>query len=238
METVAIIIARGGSKGIPGKNLRTIGGISLVGWSVLHAKKSKLVNRVIINSDSDEILQEGAKYGAEVFKRPNELALDDVLDWPVFDHCLNQLETKENYSPDFVVHLRPTAPYREGDWIDQSIELLMNNPDFDSIRSVSEPTQHPYRVFTIDDNNQLQPIMKHEHPEPYLLRRQDLPKMYFYNCVIDVTKPETIKEKKSMTGSKILPFVMDPKDVIDIDTFEDFKIAETLFSDKIKNTLN
>jgi len=236
METIAIIIARGGSKGIPGKNLKQIGGVSLVGWSVIHAKKSKLVDRIIINSDSREILEEGEKYGAEPFLRPKELAEDHVLDWPVFEHCLSELRKNEGYIPDYVVHLRPTAPYRAPGWIDQCILQLKGEPEADSIRSVSAPNQHPYRVFRISDGF-LDPIMKTEHPEPYLLRRQDLPNMYFYNCVIDVTKPETIFEKKSMTGSKILPFVMQPQDVVDIDTYEDFQICETIFAEKMQKTL-
>ncbi len=234
MDILAIIPARGGSKGISRKNLLQINGKSLVALSVQHALNAKLVTRTIISSDDEEIIAEAVKYGAEApFVRPKELAGDQVLDIPVFEHALNFLKEKEKYVPEIVVHLRPTAPYRKPEWIDEAIQLLIENADADSVRSVSEPEKHPYRIFRIDEKGFLDPIMKHEHPVPYLLRRQDLPKMYYYNCVIDVTRPETIFQKHSMTGDKILPYIMNPDDVIDIDSMRDVKIAETLFKDKI-----
>lgn len=234
MNVIAIVIARGGSKGVPGKNLKTIGGISLVGWSVIHAKKAKLVNRVIISSDSQDIIDEAVKYGAEApFVRPDELAQDHVLDIPVFQHALEFLKEKEGYEADIVVHLRPTAPYRKPEWIDEAVQLLIDNPQADSVRSVSEPDKHPYRIFSIDGEGFLDPVMKHEHPTPYLLRRQDLPAMYYYNCVIDVTKPATIFGKNSMTGDKLLPFVMNPDDVIDIDNPVDLEIAKHIFEQRM-----
>src|SRR5436189_5966083 len=108
MDILAIIPARGGSKGVPRKNLRKINGVSLVGLSVKHALASKLITRTIISSDDAEIIAEGVKYGAEApFVRPNELAEDHVFDLPVFEHTLNFLKEKENYSPQIVVHLRP-----------------------------------------------------------------------------------------------------------------------------------
>ena len=174
------------------------------------------------------------KFGAEVpFVRPAELAEDHVLDLPVFEHALNFLKDKEGYEADIVVHLRPTTPYRKPLWIDEAIELLINHPESDAVRSVSKPEKHPYRMFTIDKEGYLDPIMKHEHPEPYLLRRQDHPDLYHYNCVIDVTKPATIYGKKSMTGDRLLPYIMDPEDVVDIDTLADLKIARLLYKNKL-----
>lgn len=234
MDIIAIIPARGGSKGVKRKNLRQINGKSLVGLSVMHALQSKLITRTIISSDDNEIIAEAVKYGAEApFVRPSELAEDHVLDIPVFEHALNFLEEKEKYSPQIVVHLRPTAPYRKPEWIDAAIQKLIDHPNADSVRSVSEPDKHPYRIFRIDEEGFLDPIMKHEHPVPYLLRRQDLPVMYYYNCVIDVTRPTTIFQKHSMTGDKILPYIMNPDDVIDIDSERDLRVAEILFKDKI-----
>ncbi len=234
MDILAIIPARGGSKGIKRKNLIKINGKSLVQLSVEHALQSKLINRTIISSDDDEIIAEAIKHGAEAsFKRPKELSEDHVLDLPVFEHALKYLKEKENYAPSIVVHLRPTAPYRKPCWIDEAIELLLNNPTANSVRSVSEPEKHPYRMFTINHEGFLDPIMKHKHPQPYLLRRQDLPAVYYYNCVIDVTRTQTILEKKSMTGDCILPYIMDSNDVIDIDSLRDLEIANVLFKNKI-----
>jgi N-acylneuraminate cytidylyltransferase len=184
---------------------------------------------VIVSTEDEEIAQVARKAGAEVpFLRPVELAGDLVLDHPVFEHVLARLAETEGYRPDLVVHLRPTAPHRDPRWIDEAVHLLATHPDADAVRSVSQPSQHPYRMFRIGQDGYLDPLMKHEHPEPYLLRRQDLPPLYYYNCVIDVTKPRTIFELHSMTGSRLLPYIMDPDDVFDIDTPRDLQIARSL----------
>ena len=230
MEVLCIIPARGGSKGIKRKNLVEINNLPLITYSIKHALKSKYVTRVIVSTDDEEIAKVSLKFGAEVpFMRPKELAEDHVLDLPVFKHALNYLKETENYIPDFVLHLRPTAPYRKDNWIDECIDFFLNNEDADSLRSVSVPEKHPYRMFQIDDFGFLKSIMLHEHNQPYLLRRQDLPLVYFYNCVIDLTKPSTIFNLDSMTGNKILPYIMNAEEVFDIDTKQDLKIAELFF---------
>jgi CMP-N,N'-diacetyllegionaminic acid synthase len=233
MKTIAIIPARGGSKGIPNKNLRKIEGKSLVEWSIMHAQQSKKVDRILVSTDSVEIQEVALNAGAEApFLRPRELAADDVLDLPVFEHTLDWLAMNESYAPDLVVHLRPTAPYRLPGWIDEAVSLLENNSTADAVRSVSEVTQHPFRVFEINDIGMLDPIMKHRHPHPALLRRQELPSMYFYNCVIDVTRASTIIKLKSMTGNNLLPWVMSADQVIDIDTPLDLSYAKWYMTNK------
>lgn len=233
MNVLAIIPARGGSKGIKRKNLIQFNGKPLVAHSIIHGLESKLVDRVLVSTDDGEIRAVALEYGAEApFLRPAELAGDQVLDLPVFEHALKFLEDKEGYRPDLVVHLRPTAPYRKPGWIDEAVRMLADHPEADAVRSVSEPDKHPYRMFTIGSDGFLDPIMKHEHPVPYLLRRQDLPPVYYYNCVIDVTRPATIFGKQSMTGDRILPYVMNPDEVIDIDSPRDLQIAECLFGGK------
>ena len=226
MKILTIIPARGGSKGIKLKNLSKINGKPLVAFSIEHSLAAKLVNRTIVSTDNEEIAKVSEEYGAEIpVFRSKELAGDRILDLPVFEHMLTYLKEEENYEPEIVVHLRPTSPYRKAEWIDSAIKLLIENSSADSIRSVSEPSQHPYRVFEIK-NKYLFPLMHERHPEPYLLRRQDLPKMYYYNCVIDVTKPSTIFNKKSMTGDKMLPYKMEPEDSLDIDKPMDLEFAK------------
>jgi CMP-N-acetylneuraminic acid synthetase len=233
MEILGLILARGGSKSIEKKNLAMIEDIPLVVRSINHAKKSK-INRIIVSTDDKQIADICKMNDVEVpFMRPSELAEDHILDWPVFVHALEHLKNVDNYIPDIIVHLRPTAPFRKEHWIDEAIELLINNPDADSVRSVSKPDKHPYRVFKIEKTGFLDPIMKHEHPEPYLVRRQDWPDMYFYNCVIDVTRPSTIFEKKSTTGDKILPYIIEPGDVLDIDSLREYEIAKLLIENKL-----
>ncbi len=231
VKVVAIIPARGGSKGIKRKNLVDFAGKPLVAHSIQHALDSKYIDRVIVSTDDNEIAKVSKEYGAEVpFMRPATLAEDHVLDLPVFEHALEYLFMDEKYEPDVVVHLRPTAPYRKAEWIDEAINLLISNEEADSVRSVSEPDKHPYRVFEIGGDGYLDPVMGHRHDEPYLLRRQDLPKMYYYNCVIDVTRPSTIIDKHSMTGDRMVPYVMNPDDVIDIDSPRDLEIAKAFFT--------
>jgi len=233
VKILTIIPARGGSKGIKLKNLSRINDKPLVAYSIEHSLASKLINRTIVSTDNEEIAKVSEEYGAEIpIFRSKELAGDDVLDFPVFEHMLTYLKKEENYEPEIVVHLRPTSPYREPKWIDSAINLLVENPSADSVRSVSESSQHPYRVFEIK-NKYLHPLMNERHPEPYLLRRQDLPKMYYYNCVIDVTKPSTIFNKKSMTGDKMLPYIMKREDSIDIDTPMDLEFAKVFLKERL-----
>lgn len=231
MSVLALVPARGGSKGIPGKNLKKICGRNLVEWSIFHAQQSTLVDRIIVSTDSDEIRNIALQAGAEVpFLRPADLSGDTVLDYPVFEHALNWLGENESVIPDIIVHLRPTAPYRCSGWIDAAVATLLNTPDVDAVRSVSEVVQHPYRVFELDKDGMLIPVMRDRHPTPALLRRQELPTMYFYNCVIDVTRASTIIDKKSMTGDRLAPWVMSANDVIDIDTPQDLVFAEWFMS--------
>jgi N-acylneuraminate cytidylyltransferase len=232
-DVLAIIPARGGSKGIPRKNLALVAGKPLVVHSIEHALAASCVERVIVSTDDAEIADAARAAGAEVpFLRPTELAGDTVLDLPVFTHVLEQLAQDEGYKPGLVLHLRPTAPYRLPRWIDEAAALLRADPRADSVRSVSAPTQHPYRMFRLDADGYLEPLYRHEHPHPYLLRRQDLPPMYFYNCVIDVTRPATILEQHSMTGERIRPYVMAADDVIDVDGPRDLQLARLLMESR------
>ena len=224
----AIIPARGGSKAIPRKNLVRVLDRPLIAHSIAHALASRGIGRVIVSTDDPEIATVAKEWGAEVpFLRPEELAGDTVLDLPVFRHALLWLRDHEQYEPEIVVHLRPTAPIRLDGQIDRAIELLTSHPDADSVRSVSLPGAHPYRMFTIGDDGFLKPLLDTPHREPYLLRRQDLPPVYWYNCVIDVTRRRTILDLHSMTGTAILPFIISPSCVVDIDTPDDLVIAET-----------
>lgn len=231
-KTLAIIPARGGSKGIPRKNLVQLGGKPLVVHSIEHALQCPRIGRVIVSTEDPEIAAVAVENGAEVpFMRPAELAADQTLDLPVFEHVLRELRAREDYHPELVVHLRPTAPHRRPEWIASAIEALEARPDADSLRSVSLVQQHPFRVFEIS-GGLLAPVMAHRQEHPYLLRRQDLPPMYYYNCVIDVTRPRTIFELRSMTGQRMLPYVMNADDVIDIDTARDLTLARALFWDE------
>jgi CMP-N,N'-diacetyllegionaminic acid synthase len=231
-RVLAIIPARGGSKGIPRKNLVQFRGEPLIVHSIRHALAARSVTRTIVSTDDDEIAAVARQAGAEVpFLRPAVLAEDHVLDLPVFAHVLDELHAREGYEPELVVHLRPTTPHRLSHWIDDAIAALSAEARADSLRSVSLVEQHPYRMFTIGEDGMLAPIMA-QHPTPYLLRRQELPPVYYYNCVLDVTRPRTIREQSSMTGRNMLAFTLPTEEVIDIDWPIDLRIAELLFGDR------
>jgi len=223
----AIIPARGGSRSIPHKNIVPVAGKPMLVYSIVHAQEAACVDRIIVSTDDPAIADVARRNGAEVpFVRPPELSGDTVLDQPVFEHALRWLEEHDHYRPEIVVHLRPTSPIRLPGQIDQAVRLLRDRPEADSVRSVSLPSQHPYRMFSIAADGFLKPLLDTPYPEPYLLRRQDWPDVYWYNCVIDVTRRSTVLEKKSMTGARMLPFIMDSRLVVDIDSPEDIAVAE------------
>jgi CMP-N,N'-diacetyllegionaminic acid synthase len=225
-EILALIPARAGSKSIVGKNIRPFKGKPLLCHSIDHAKAATLVTRIIISTDSEQYADIAKKHGAEVpFLRPIEFAQDDTLDYPVFEHALNWLAEHENYHPDVIVHLRPTAPFRDPKQIDAAIQLLLDTPEADAVRSVIEAKDTPYKMWRIE-KNKLVPLLRLEgNPEPYNSPRQSLPKIYWQNANIDVVRATTILEKKSMTGEVILPFVMRKDADVDIDTTADLERA-------------
>ena len=164
------------------------------------------------------------------FLRPPELAEDHITDLPVFQHSLNWLKESDNYKPDMVVHLRPTAPLRKVYHINKGIELLLNSPKADSVRSVTAVGQHPLKMWKIE-NNRLVPFISEEISgikESYNMPRQKLPIAYIQNGSVDVMWTKTILEKNSMSGDIIAPFVMEEWESINIDTEIDFSLAELI----------
>lgn len=223
MNVLAVIPARSGSKSVPHKNIRLVAGKPMLAHSILHAKAAKSVTRIILSTDSAQYAAIGRKYGAEVpFLRPAELASDTALDLDVFYHLLCWLRDNEGYVPDIVVQLRPTYPIRNPADIDAMVGMLASAEDMDSVRSISFAKEIPYKMWTMD-GTELHPICK-EIPECYNMPRQELPVAYYQNACIDVTRGSVILEQKSMTGRRIMGFLM--KHNFDIDTEEELKIAE------------
>lgn len=217
MEVLAIIPARGGSKALPGKNIAPFMGIPLIAWSVRSALDAELVTRTIVTTDSPEIAAVAEAAGAEIpFRRPDELAEDHVRDLPVFEHALAWLAEHEGYVPDLVVQLRCTSPLRPDGLIDDAIERLVARPDADSLRAVCVPTASPYKMWSIADGV-LVPILDSGVPEQHDAPRQTLPEVYWQIGLIDVIRTATITEKGSMSGSTIVPLVVDASLDADID---------------------
>jgi len=228
-KVLAVIPARGGSKSIPKKNIFPLAGKPLIAYSIKSAKASKLVDRVIVSTDSEEIRKIAEKLGAETpFLRPTEIAGDMTPDLPVFEHCLAWLKEKENYIPEIIVHLRPTGPLRTGKEIDEAIRLLEKYPKADSVRSVEKPAKPPYKMWK-PEGIFIRPFMsnlpgiKDFHTAP----RQSLPLVFQTTADIGIFRLKTIQEKKSIIGDKVLPFLLQ-RPTVDIDDKTDFSIAELL----------
>ncbi len=231
LEVLAVIPARGGSKGIPRKNIRDFAGYPLIAYSIAAATQSKLVTRTIVSTDDEEIAAVARQYGAETpFLRPAEFAQDNTTDLPVFQHVLSWLKEHEGYIPDVVVQLRPTSPVRPLTCVDDAVNLLLSHPDADSVRGVVEADQCPYKMWLIDSSSgTMSPLIGVEGiPEAYNAPRQKLPKAFWQIGHIDAIRPRAIVEQNSMSGKVIMPLIMDPRFTVDLDNLRDWHQGEQL----------
>jgi len=208
-ELLALIPARGGSKGIPRKNLLILAGKPLIAHSIEQALASRHITRTIVSTDDEEIADVARVHGAEVpFMRPAAYARDDSTDLDVFRHALTALHESEGYMCTGVVHLRPTGPVRRVSRIDEAIEHFLAHPEADSLRSVTPPAHTPYKMWRID-GDYLVPLVDIEGVlEPYCQPRQQLPAVFWQNGYVDIIRPRVILDEGLMAGRRILPFVM------------------------------
>ena len=160
---LALIPARGGSKGIPRKNVMPLLGKPMIAYSILHAKASKHINRIIVTTDDQEIADVAREWGAEVpFIRPSEYAQDLSPDIDAFRHALEWLKVQEGYLPEAVVHLRPPGPVRRVELIDQAVDLLLSHPEADAVRSIGSALQTPYKMWHVSVQGYLEPVLRIE----------------------------------------------------------------------------
>src|SRR5512146_3332460 len=230
-EILALIPARGGSKGIPRKNIRLFAGYPLIAWSIAAAKQSSFVTRLIVSTDDPEIAAVARECGAETpFLRPSELAQDNTTDLPVFEQALAWLDENEGYQPEVLVQLRPTSPIRPKDCVDNAVKILLAHGDADCVRGVVPAGQNPHKMWRFAGENQpMKPLLQVEGiAEPYNAPRQSLPPVYWQTGHIDAIRAETILRKGSMSGDVILPLLIDPRFTVDIDSLNDWRRAEWL----------
>lgn len=232
-EIIAIITARKNSKSIKNKNMIKINSRPLIDYSIETCKKSKLVDRVVLSSDSDEIIKYALKKDVEVlFKRPKKFSLDQSTDLDVFTHLIYFFKDNNIDLPKFFVHVRPTCPIRNVKTFDNAIALFNKKlkKGYNSLRSVSISKENPYKMWEVK-NNTLHPIIKNNNFKS--LPRQLIPKTYWQNGYIDIITPETVL-KGSMEGKKILPYII--KDEIhDIDYLSDLKNFKKFLKNKKNN---
>lgn len=222
-KILAIIPARGGSKGVPRKNIRDLAGKPLIAWTIEEAKKSCYIDRLILSSEDDGIIEVAKQYGCEVpFKRPLELAQDDT---PGIEPVLHAIEQCPGY--DYVVLLQPTSPLRTVEDIDGCIEKLLNS-DADFCVSVTEPEKSPYWMYTLEEERMV-PLLPQEE---LVARRQDLPKVYALNGAVYAGEISKLFKSKSFINNNTCSYVMLQKHSIDIDSLYDFKICESILNER------
>ncbi len=224
----ALIPARAGSKGIKNKNIIDFRGKPLMAHSILQGLGSKYVSGVYVSTDSPEYAEIARRYGARVpFLRPAEISGDMATDYEVFEHFVRHLSESGERVPDILVQLRPTYPTRTVEDLDKAIELFLEHYDeADSLRSVIEAPETPYKMWK-KDGIFLKPLLQVPGiSEPYNSPRQALPRVYFQNACIDMVRTDCLVRKRSMTGDRILMFEMAKTEIHDIDKPEDLKKIE------------
>jgi len=231
-EVLVVIPARGGSKGIPRKNIRPFAGYPLIAYSIAAALQAETVTRVIVSTDDEEIAEVARRFGAETpFLRPAELAADRTVDLPVFQHALTWLAEHENYHPEIILHLHATSPVRPRGFVDQAVCLLRENAEAECVRSVVSPGQNPYKMWQIDfQSGCMVPLLTVQGiAEAYNTPRQLLPAVYLQTGHVNAIRPKTILGG-SMTGQVILPLIIEAEYEVDLDTLADWERGEWLVS--------
>lgn len=222
---LAIIPARGGSKRLPRKNVLDLCGKPLIVWSIEAGLKSKYIDKVVVSSDDDEILNTSKFFGAETIKRPNELASDTATTFDAIKHTIVNIENYE-----YIVLLQPTSPLRSAKHIDEAIRLL-EEKKADAVISVCEMDHSPLWSNTLPENGSMSSFLRDEVLNK---RSQDLEKYYRLNGAIYICKTDKLLENKGFfLEENIFAYKMDRKESIDIDEKIDFKIAEYLIGEKI-----
>ena len=231
-RVLAVVPARGGSKGIPRKNLQLLGGRPLVAHAVAAGRQAALVSRVLCSTDDPDIAAAAREAGAEVpFLRPPELAQDTTEDWPVFVHALDWLEQHASWVPELIVNLRPTSPLRTARHVDDAIRLLLQT-GADSVKAVCLARQHPHKMWLRRPDAQIEPFLE----TPFRLSRgPDVPRaeledVYWQNGVVDVTRYKVVRGQRVMIGQRVAGLVTEPDESIDIDTPLDLALAELLLA--------
>lgn len=238
MYIVSLIPARGGSKGIPNKNIKLLNNKPLIAYSIETSLKSDFINETIVSTDSTAIAEISKKYGASVpFLRPSNISQDNSTDIEFINHYINWVKDNNKKIPDIIIHLRPTYPIRDNDFLDKCIQTFINNYEqYDSLRTVIESEKSPFKMYCIEDNynsnikeKQLIPVIPASEymflKEPYNMCRQDLPKTYLHNGCIDIFKTSILKNN-TISGKTIYPIIMDNSENNDIDTLEDWNKTE------------
>lgn len=228
-EVLGIIPAKGRSKKLSDKNLHPLCGKALVSWTIEASIQSRHITRTVVSSDSDKILEVAKKAGADVIKRPQELAIDAASTESVIVHTVEYLRKAEEYKPDVLVLLQPTSPLRTYEDIDRAMELYLNS-ECSAVISGYELERNPLKEFLINDEGKLTAIMDEKFP---FLPRQQLPRAFRPNGAIYIVKTDLFMQTHSLLTDNTKPFFMDKQKSIDIDSVDDLRVAENYLEQNI-----
>jgi N-acylneuraminate cytidylyltransferase len=233
---VALIPARGGSKGLPRKNVRLLGGKPLIGYAIEIAQASNLIDRVIVSTDDAEIADVARQFGAEVpFTRPAELAGDNSPEWQVWQHAVRFLQAQENGANlEVLVPIPPTSPFRAVEDVDACIQLLQEC-DADMVLTVTPSSRSPYfNMLVCNQDGYVHPAIQ---PATPIHRRQDAPPVFDGATVAYAVRPEFVLNSNYIFEGKVKAVVVPAERALDIDTELDFKIAELMFAQSTQDGL-
>jgi len=228
MKVIAIIPARGGSKGLPKKNIISLGNKPLIAWSIEAALSSKFITNVIVSSDDKDILKVANDYGAQTHLRSASLASDNAKTEPVLVEVLSYLESK-NQNFDYLVLLQPTSPLRTVSDIDEAFTILTGKKAT-SLISVKEPESNPLKSFVLNEEGYMQGIVNNDFP---FMPRQALPKVYYPNGAIYIVEVSYFKKSEKLFSNKTVSYVMGAEKSVDIDTKSDILRAEKIMKERV-----
>jgi CMP-N,N'-diacetyllegionaminic acid synthase len=232
LKLVALIPARSGSKGIPHKNIKEYCKLPLMCHSIKIAQESSFITDIIVTTDSEEYKNIAMEHGARCpFIRPDDISEDLSTDYDFIKHYIQWVQLREHEDlPDFIVQLRPTYPNRSIVDLNKCIQIMLENEDYSSLRTVIPNTKTPYKMYSTE-GNVLKPLFEEANglKEPYNCCRQDLPNTYLHNGCIDVIRVSSFIKYNSITGPKIYAYIMDKEEVNDIDSVEDWNESELKF---------
>lgn len=225
LRTTAIVPARGGSKGVAGKNIRLLGGHPLIAWAIMAGKLAKTIDRVVVSTDSAEIADIARQYGAEVpFLRPPEISTDNSPDRDFVIHALDWFRDQENDEPDFLVHLRPTTPLRDPVLVDEAVRMIAGDDRATALRSAHALAESPHKLFQISDGYLTGFFPDDPRPEYYNLPRQQFPVAYQPDGYVDVLRTRFVRSGTSLHGQNMMAFVTPY--TVEVDRPEDFDRLE------------
>lgn len=226
MKILGLIPARGGSKGVPGKNIKLFAGEPLIAHSIKVGQRCEKIDRLILSTDDKKIADIGQEYGIEVpYIRPPHLATDEAMALDVFQHAMHFV-MDQGYVPDALLVLQPTSPLRDETDIEKAISLLENS-DFDQVISITSVSQHPYWMKTLGNNYEVKPFVQDQLKA---LRRQELPQLYIPNGAVYIYRKEYLLNPQH--NPRVGAVIMDQWKSVDIDNPLDFFLAEQLMEAK------